>query len=376
VREFVVNMVVVRDGPLDGVSVEDGGLRHLQGVYLVEIDREDVSIAPVTPRTVLRGEDLLTFVGKAELIVDLQNMRGLVSAEQRHMEHQEISQHTFFEAVVGAASPLVGKTLKQVEFRARYQAAVVALHRSGGSVKAKLGEVPLKVGDTLMLLAGQDFRRRWRDHSDFLLVSALGGSPPAATRKAGLVGFVAVAIVVGAGLGVMPILQLSLLGGMALVLFRVVTPGEARDAIDIDVILVIAGAFGLGAAMQVSGLANTLAGLVVQAFGTLGPTGALLGIVLATIGLKAIITNNAAAVLMFPIAMSTAGELGLNDRSFAIAVAVAASASFLTPISYQTNLMVYGPGGYKFSDYARLGVPLTLIVIAGIVFLLPRLWPL
>jgi di/tricarboxylate transporter len=376
VREFVVNMVVVEGGVLDGQSVEKGGLRHLEGVYLVEIERDGYSIAPVSPHVALRGGDLLTFVGRAEQVVDLQKVRGLVSAEQEHMVELDTGRHTFFEAVVGAASPLVGKTLKKVEFRGRYQAAVVAIHRSGGRVKAKTGEVRLKVGDTLMLLAGHDFRQNWGDRNDFLLVSRLGGAPPAATRKAGLVGLVALAIVGGAGLGLMPILHLSLLGGMALVLSGVLTAGEARNAIDIDVILVIAGAFGLGAAMQVSGLAEVSAGLVINVFGTFGAAGTLLGIVLATIVLLTIITNNAAAVLMFPIAISTAASAGYDQRAFAIAVAVAASASFLTPIAYQTNLMVYGPGGYRFADYARLGLPLTAAVVAGIVFLLPRVMPL
>jgi di/tricarboxylate transporter len=376
VREFVVTMTVMANGPLDGSTVEKGGLRHLQGVYLVEIDRAGDSIAPVAPTTILRGDDRLKFVGRAELIVDLQGTRGLVSTEHHHMGELDTSRHTFFESVVGAASPLVGKTLKEVEFRGRYQAAVVAIHRAGHRVDAKLGEVRLRVGDTLMLLAGQDFRRRWSDRNDFLLVSRLGGTPPAATRKAGWVAVVALAIVAGAGLGLLPVLHLSLLGAMALVLSGILTPGEARNAIDLDVVLVIAGAFGLGAAMQASGLAGVLANLVIGSLGFLGATGVLLGIVLATVGLLAIITNNAAAVLMFPIALSTAAGLGLNQRAFAITVAVAASASFLTPIAYQTNLMVYGPGGYRFGDYARLGLPITLVVIATIVFAVPLFWPL
>jgi di/tricarboxylate transporter len=253
---------------------------------------------------------------------------------------------------------------------------VVAIHRAGIRVRAKLGEVQIRVGDTLMLLAGQDFRQRWRDRADFLLVSRLGGAPPAVTRKAGLVGLVAVVIVVGAGLGLLPILHLSLLGAVGLLALGVLTPGEARDAIDLDVILVIAGAFGLGGAMEASGLADELAGLVIQVFGTLGTLGSLLGILLTTVVLKTVITNNAAAVLMFPIAWHTAGASGVDPRTFAIALAVAASASFLSPIAYQTNLMVYGPGGYRFLDYARLGIPLTIAVVVGLLLLVPRLLPL
>jgi di/tricarboxylate transporter len=375
VREFVVNMTVEPGGPLDGKAVEAGGLRHLQGVYLVEIERGGRSIAPVPPTTVLLGDDRLSFVGKADLVVDLQSMRGLASTERQHVGAIDTARHTFFEAVVGATSPLVGKTLRDVEFRGRYQAAVVAIHRAGHRVQAKLGDVRLRVGDTLLMLAGADFRDRWRDRIDFLLVAPLGGAPPKTTRGAWLVGLIAVVIVGGASLGLLPILHLSLLGAVALVALRVLTPGEARRAVDLDVILVIAGAFGLGAAMTTTGLADRLAGALIQSLSFLGPIGVLAAVVLATVVLLAFITNNAAAVLMFPIAVSAAAGLGLPPRTFAIAVAVTASASFLTPIAYQTNLMVYGPGGYRFSDYARLGVPLTAIVVVGVVLLVPLLWP-
>jgi di/tricarboxylate transporter len=369
VREFVISMTVESNGPLDGKAVEAGGLRHLQGVYLVEIERDGQAIAPVPPTTILLGEDRLTFVGRADTIVDLQAMRGLASAEQQHVGALTTELHSFYEVVVGAASPLVGKTLRDVEFRGRYQAAVVAIHRAGHRVQAKLGDVRLRVGDTLLLLAGPDFRDRWRDRTDFLLVSRLGGAPPSTSRNAWLVGLVALVIVGGASFGVMPILHLSLLGALALVGFGVLTFGEARRAVDLDVIIVIAGAFGLGAAMAVTGLADQLAGTLIGALGFLGPKGVLAGVILATVLLLAFITNNAAAVLMFPIAVSAATGLGLDQRAFAIAVAITASASFLTPIAYQTNLMVYGPGGYRFGDYARLGAPLTAVVVALILVL-------
>ena len=369
VREFVVSMKVESGGPLDGKAVEAGGLRHLQGVYLVEIERDGQAIAPVPPTTVLLGGDRLTFVGKADTVVDLQGMRGLESAEQQHVGELTNDLHAFYEVVVGAASPLAGKTLRDVEFRGRYQAAVVAIHRAGHRVQAKLGDVRLRVGDTLLLLAGPDFRDRWRDRTDFLLVSRLGGAPPRTSRDAWLVGLVALVIVGGASFGVMPILHLSLLGALALVGFGVLTPGEARRAVDLDVIIVIASAFGLGAAMASTGLADRLAGALIGTLGFLGPKGVLAAVVLATVILLAFITNNAAAVLMFPIAVSAAAGLGLDQRTFAIAVAITASASFLTPIAYQTNLMVYGPGGYRFGDYARLGAPLTAAVVALVLIL-------
>ncbi|GIW50683.1 MAG: SLC13 family permease [Gemmatimonadales bacterium] len=366
-REFVVAMEVVRGGPLDGKAVEAGGLRHLQGVFLVEVERAGQVIAPVAPDTVLRGGDRLTFVGRADLVVDLQATRGLVSAEGKHVAEFDTERHTFFEAVVGAASPLVGRTLKEVGFRQTYQAAVVAIHRAGERVRAKLGEVRLKVGDTLLLLTDPGFRERWRDRNDFLLVSRLGGAAPGVTKKAWLAGVVTLGIVLVAGSGLLPILHASLAGALLLVLGKVLTPGEARAAVNLDVVILIAASFGLGAAVEASGLAASVAGGFVDLFGELGPAGVLLGVVLATVALTELITNNAAAVLIFPIAAAAGSAAGLDIRDVALAVAVAASASFLTPIGYQTNTMVYGPGGYRFTDYLRLGLPLTVVVVSTVV---------
>jgi di/tricarboxylate transporter len=365
-REFVVHMLVKESGAFDAKTVEEAGLRHLQGVFLVEIERGSELITPVTPTTRLHGGDRLTFVGKADLIVDLQGMRGLVSAEHQHTGRLDQSRHAFFEAVVGEVSPLVGRTMREASFRERYQAAVVAIHRAGKRVKAKLGEVRLRVGDTLLIMGDPGFLARFRDRNDFLLVSRLDGAPPVTTKRAWVVGAVTVAIVVGSALGILPILHLSLLGAIVLVLSGVLDPWEARQSVDLNVIVVIAGAFGLGAAMDRSGLAPFLAGEITDLFGSLGPAGVLFGLLLATVLLTSIITNNAAAVLMFPIAVSASGATGLSTRSVAIAIAVASSVSFLTPIAYQTNLMVYGPGGYRFSDYVRLGGVVTLVVVPAI----------
>lgn len=365
-REFVLNMVVERGGPLDGKAVEAAGLRHLQGVFLVELERDGDIIGPVTPATVLHGGDRLVFVGKADLVVDLQGMRGLVSSERAHTGGLDTARHTFFEAVVGSASPLVHRTLKDVSFRGEYQAAVVAIHRAGERVNAKLGQVKLQVGDTLVILADPQFRDRFRDRNDFLLVSELGGALPVPTGRAWIVGVVGALIVGCAAAGLMPILQLSLVGALVLVATGVLTPWDARRAIDLNVIVVIAAAFGLGAAMQSSGLAAFIAGALVDGFGGYGTTGVVVGLVVATVVLTSFLTNNAAAVLMFPIALAAAARLDLDARPFAIAIAVAASVSFMTPIAYQTNLMVYGPGGYRFLDYARLGIVLTLAVVITI----------
>jgi di/tricarboxylate transporter len=282
--------------------------------------------------------------------------------------------HTYFEVVVGIDSPLAGRTLKEVGFREEYRAVALALHRSGERFQGKLAEVPLRAGDTLILVAGPRFRTLWRHRRDFLVISLLGGAPPVSTREAFLVVGVLVGIVSLAATGILPILQGSLMGAFLLVATRVMTPRETLEAVDMGVILLIAGAFGIGAAIEGSGLGATLAQGVMGMVGGFGATGALVGVLITTIILTEIITNNAAAVLMFPIALATASSLGLDPRPFAMAIAVGASASFLTPIGYQTNTMVYGPGGYRFGDYARLGFPLTILVVVLVVWLVPVYW--
>jgi di/tricarboxylate transporter len=365
-REFVVEMEVEEGRRLEGSTVEQAGLRHLEGVYLVEVRRGDRAIAPVSPTMELLGGDKLVFVGRVDLVVDLQRTSGLRSAEEKHLGAIDSPQHTFFEAVIGAESPLVGRTLNEADFRARYQAAVVAIHRAGERVRAKLGSVRLRPGDTLLLLASRDFRSRWRDRRDFLLVARLGGPPPSASRKAPLVGAIALAVIGFASFEVLSILEAALLAAGALIATRVLSVGEAKNAVDLDVVVLIAAAFGIGAAIESTGLASTLADGLVDGLDPLGTVGIILGVVIATSLLTEVITNNAAAVVVFPIAILVAETADVDPRTMAIAVAVTASCSFLTPLGYQTNTMVYGPGGYRIVDYLRAGIPLNLAAMTTI----------
>jgi di/tricarboxylate transporter len=373
-RGFVVDMVVEPRGPLGGKTVEAAGLRHLSGLFLATLERDQDLLAPVAPDTVLLDGDRLRFVGKADQILDLQHTRGLASAEKGHLLEFAGDRSRYFEAVIGSESPLVGKTMFEAGFRARYQAAVLAIHRAGQRIEGKLGQIRLRVGDTLLLAADRGFRERWRDRNDFLLVSALRPTPSRPTKRAWIVGLITLGLVVSASVELLPILNASLLAAVVLVALSILTPGEARAAIDLDVIVVIASAFGVAAAVQASGLAGTLAGGLVDAFSTFGDQGVLLGVVAATVILTAVVSNNAAALLMFPIAVAAASATSIQARGFAVAVAVAASVDFLTPIGYQTNTMVYGPGGYRFGDYARLGAPLTVLVMAAIVLIVPMAW--
>jgi di/tricarboxylate transporter len=373
-REFVIDMDVEQGGPLDGVTVEDGGLRHLAGVFLVQVERDGEVNSAVAPTMRLRAGDTLRFAGKADDVIDLHSMPGLASGERDQFVGFNLARSNFFEAVVGASSNLVGSTLKEAKFRSRYSAAVVAIHRAGQRIDAKLGEVPLRVGDTLVVLADPGFRDRWRDGHDFLLVSPLSGPLPVTDKRGWWAVGVLLGVVALAATGVMPILNAGLLGALAVMVLRIVTPGEARRSIDLDVVLLIAGGIGLSSAITSSGLAEELASLLVSGLDTFGSVGTLVGIVIATVMLTEVISNVAAASIVFPISVAAAASLGSDPRGFAIAIAIAASASFLTPIGYQTNVMVYGPGGYRYGDYSRLGAPLTAVVLVALTVGVPLFW--
>ncbi|CAN5516246.1 hypothetical protein BH20ACT15_BH20ACT15_10240 [soil metagenome] len=365
-REFMVEMEVEPEGRLDGKSVEETELREIEGVFLVRLERGERRFDSVAPSTQLRAHDRLTFAGEVDEVVDLQRTSGLQLAEDGRLPDSDDPGLAFFEVVIGGTSPLVGRKLDASSFRARYGAAVVAVHRAGERVRKQLGEVTRRGGDTLLVLAAEGFRERWREGRDFLLIAPLGGAPPAASRKAPVVTVTALAIVVLAAFGVLPIVQLALLAAGAMVATKVLTFSEARDSIDLDVVVLIAAAFGVGAAVETTGLAQDAADAMLGGLEPLGTVGIILGVVIATSLLTEFVTNNAAAVVIFPIAISVAAASGIDPRTMAIAIAVTASSSFLTPLGYQTNTMVYGPGGYRFTDYLRAGLPLNLVVIAAI----------
>jgi len=362
-RDFVVRMIVDEGGGLDRRTVEEAGLRRLEGVFLVEIERGGEPIAPVAPTTLLQSGDHLLFAGQARLVADLRNRPGLRSAETTHLADLDTPAQRLVEVVIGGSSPLLGRTPKDVGFRARYGAAIVGIHREGHPVAAKLGEVKLRLGDTLLLLANADFRDHWRDRPDFLVISPLEGEPARLAKGAYLALAITFGVIVAAGSGLVSILSAALGGALLLVVTGALSLEEARNAIDIEVLVVIAAAFGVGAAIEQSGLGALIGHQVVALTQGLDWRWTLLGIAVATVVLTEFISNNAAAALMFPIAMATALEVGAEPRDFAVAVAVAASCSFVTPIGYQTNTMVYGPGGYRFGDYWRLGAPLTLVAL-------------
>lgn len=362
-RAFTVAMQVSSGGVVDGNTVTQAGLRQLGKVYLVGVRRGADWIAPVDPEFVLRGDDQLTFAGQVNDVVALQRMAGLSLLESKHVGALDDKQHAWFEAVVGSGSPVIGRTMKQINFRSRYQAAVLAIHRSGEGIEGNLGDTRIQLGDSLLLVADGDFGARWNNRSDFLLVRRRTEPPPQVGSKARISLAVLAAVAIMPMLGV-SVLKSALAGAIAMVLTGVSTPRQARDSVDLNVILMIASAIGIGLAVETSGLAQRLADLVLSASSVAGTWGAAFGLVAIALLLTELMTNTGAVAMMIPIAFRVAETSGSDPRTFALGVTVAASASFLTPVGYQTNTMVYGPGRYRFTDYLRLGIPMTIMVLA------------
>ncbi len=371
-REFVVAMEVVADGPLAGQRIGETDLVAREHVFLVQLLRDGHRQSPVDLDVVLEAGDRLSFVGRVDRVVDLHRLPGLRSTASHHLETLAGRSRQLQVAVIGRTSPAAGHTLAEVDFLSRYQAAVLAVHRDGHRLVAEPREVRLRPGDALMLLADRDFADTWRDRRDFLVIAPLGGDPPEVSRRAPLVGLVMLGMVAAATTGVATVLEAALVASAVLVATGVLTAHEVRDAIDLDVIILIAASFGLGQAVQVTGLADRLAGALVSAFNGFGTYGIVFGILLSLTLLTELVTNNAAVVVVFPVGAAIAAREGIDLRHLAVGLAVAASSSFLTPIGYQTNTIVYGPGGYRFTDYLRVGLPLNLTVLVVATVLVVR----
>ncbi len=378
-RVFTTAMRVDAVSPVIGRTVEQAGLRRLPGLFLSRIERPSESLIAVSPTQVLRAGDLLVFVGNLDSVVDLQRLRGLSPAADEDTGPGEASSprhgRKLTEAVISPDSPLVGRSIREGAFRTRYEAVIIAVHRHGHRLTGKIGDIVLRPGDTLLIEAEPDFARRHRGSSDFYLVSELeGDATPRHDRAWAAIGVLALVVALlsfsGAlvpGLGVrMPAEVIVAMGGAALmVLFRCCSAAQARDAVHWQVLLVIAASMALGIAMEKTGLAAHLAGsmsgLLVAMKVQHEPWAVFAVIYAATWLFTAIMNNNSAGVLMFPIAVRLAEQSGVAPVPAVLCVMIAASCEFISPIGYQTNLMVMGPGGYRLSDYVRFGGPLNIV---------------
>lgn len=376
-REYTVVMVVAQGSPLAGRSVSAAGLRSLAHGELIEVERQGELFEEVDSDFLLAEGDRLYFAGPPACARELQRVNGLQAAhggvEKLGLRHQ---QRCLVEVVLSADFPHLGKTVKQSAFRSNYQAAILCISRNGTRLSGYVGDEVLKAGDTLLLETSDTFAEQYRYRRDFLLVSPIGDSVPPDFSKAPWAVGILVAMIVLNVLDWISVMESVFLACGAVLFTGCVTVNRARQmvSVNLSVLVVIGASFALGAAMQQSGAALYLVDNLFPD-STISPWLALLAIYIITALFTEVITNNAAAVLIFPIALGTANQLDVSVLPFMMAIMFGASASFMTPIGYQTNLMVMGPGGYRFSDYLRIGVPLQLVAGAVTVLLIPLFWP-
>ncbi len=376
-REYLVEMVVMPVCRLIGQSIETAGLRRLPGLFLVEIDRRGNVIAPVSPDTVIEADDRLVFTGVVDTIVDLKKIPGLEpAAEATDQSSQEQRRRRMCEAVVSRSSPLIGQTVREAQFRSHYNAAIVAIHRNGERLTTKIGDVKLEAGDTLLMQTGANFAQAHRNNPDFYLVSDVEGSQPVRYERwwAALVIFAGLLATMFFGDSETAMLGAFFAGGL-MVLTRCMSGADARQSVEWPLLIAIGASFGLGTALDESGAALALSKLLYNLTEPLGPYGTLAAIYFVTMVLNELITNNGAAALAFPFCLKAAELSHCDARPFVMAVALAASLAFASPVGYQTHMMVYGPGGYRFSDFVKVGVPLNILLWIVCVILIPVIWP-
>ena len=374
-REYSVEMLVDPEGRLVGKTADQAGLRHLSGSFLVELSRERELLAAVDPDTVLRAGDRLVFVGVTDAVRELRRIEGLRPAtDQVFKIDGPESRRNLVELVLSRFSPAVGKNLRESQFRNHYNAVVIAVSRHGQRLHQKPGDVVMQAGDTLLVETAPDFMSQWGNSPDFLVASLVDGERPVDRRKATIALSVLGAMILSNSLFNTDILWTVTIAALVVIAARCVGLTELRRSLDLRLIAVIAMSFALGAAVDKTGVADMVAGHMSD-FSGADPFWTLVSVYVMAVVFTELLTNNAAAILMFPIGLSAATQLGVDPMPFIMAVMIGASAGFITPIGYQTNLMVYGPGGYRFTDYIRVGLPLSIVVGIAVLWTIPRAWP-
>ena len=372
-REFFVEAQIKSNSKLISGTVESAGFRALKGLYLVEVVRNESSFSPVAPDFILQEDDALIFAGETDALEGIKE-GSLGLTLPKIVDRLLGEKSSTNEVVVSFNSSLIGKKVKETDFRARFDAAIVAIHRNGERLSGKIGDMELKAGDVLLVFSGSNFISRAKNNRAFYILSHTEEAEDINVKKVSVV-FIAlvVSVVVSAVSSISLLLCLAcvlLLG----ILLKIMPLNEIRKGLDFDLIILIAFGLAFGKAMINSGASIYLADGFLLLQNYLNPTLFLMLIFLITNVLAAYITNKAAVAILFPISVSIALQLGLNPIPFILIVSFGAAANFITPIGYQTNLMVYGSGGYNFKDFMRIGWPLTLIymvvsaVILGVIY--------
>ncbi|WP_321277438.1 SLC13 family permease [Thiomicrorhabdus indica] len=370
-KRFFIEAKVSHDSPLIGQTIKQAKLRNLSDLFLVELIRDQQSIVAVSPSMRLQEGDRLLFSGSLTKSFALQQIKGI---ELPGLD-PAIHQHKFVEVIIAPFSHLIGSTLKKSQFRSKFDAAVVAVRRGQEQITGRLGELVLQQGDQLILATGSDFERHQNLSKNFIWVSAFNYHKPLDEWQSLAVLFGFLAVMFSSAMGFTSLFDGLLLLVIAFTLLKWMKFSEIKRRLPIELFLIIGSSLVLADVVLNSGAANILADTILTLFGSYGVWGAFIAVYLLTLIMTETITNNASAALAFPIAIATANMVEANVLPFVFAVAYGASASFLTPYGYQTNLMVYAPGRYQFSDYLRLGMPVSLVYSATVLALTPIFFP-
>ncbi|WP_348651396.1 SLC13 family permease [Grimontia sp. SpTr1] len=370
-QSYLLESQLNSDSPLVGQSVEQSGLRHLERLFLVEIIRAEHVISPVSPAEQLQGNDVLVFSGDLEATALLEKFKGLSPRTQG--EH--LPSDNLVSVVITPQAVIAGKTIKSLNFRAQFGAAVVAVKRGENKITGGLGQVKLQGGDLLVLAVGQDFFSRGNLAQNFILVGERENNALLSGTQSFLFCGGAVFALIASFLELLPLYKGLILLLAGAVAARLVSIHDLRRRFPFELVLVIGSALGLAQAISVTGLADSLATLIMGVGQHGGPFGALVILYLATWLMTELITNNAAAAISFPVGLAIATQYQVDPMPFIMTVAFAASASFLSPFGYQTNLMVYTAGRYVPRDYLKAGLPLSLVYGVLVLSLIPLVFP-
>lgn len=374
-REYTMEMTVGKGSSLTNKKLVETGLMQLPDLFIVEVNRDDQIITPINKDFVLQENDQIIFTGILESIIDLKKIKGLRPAsEQLFKLDSSERERLLFEAVISQSNPMTGMNVRNGNFLGRYNGIVLAVSRNGERINKSVGDITLKSGDTLLIEAHVNFLEQYKNSSDFYLISSIGNSHSPNYKKTSTAWVIITVLVSTVVLGVFNVFQASFFAAGMMLLTGCLPFSSVNKSIDWTTLLVIAATLGISNGLEVTGTASYLAGEVMQ-LSQGSPYIALIVTYVVTTILTEFISNNASAIFIFPIAVAIAMALGVNFMPFVIVIIMAASASFISPISYQTNLMVYGPGGYHFTDFAKVGLPLNILVGVIAIILTPLIWP-
>ena len=359
-----IHMFVVDKGSLlIGKTIQEAMLRNLNQLYLFKIIRNEKAILPAPNDEIIQCDDILVFSGDLASSMHINEVLGL-KPYTGQLKHEKFNHATLYEVSISHNSPLINKKIKDSHFRSRYNAAIVAVKRKGNQITSGIGNIVIKPGDILLLLAKNDFIKSWVNSEDFHFISPVIQSKKVPWHRKVFTFGVLIIIMLTPAFQLLSTFEITLIATVVLILTKLLTVTEAFKAINWNVIILMASSIGIGKAIDKTGLAQTIASILIEIQSSLGVVGVLVLFYLTTLIITEVLNNVAAAALMFPIGYSLSIQLNTDPMMFAMITAIAASCSFLTPIGYQTNMLVYGPGGYRFTDYFKVGFPLSLICMS------------